>query len=74
MFDNFILDFVVPHFNAKSHLWLFRNVVVRTNGTFVVQQRNGSVEIFFLAGCCRLLVIIGVFVNFNEKAAILHGT
>ncbi len=74
MFDNFILDFVIPHFHTEYHLLLFRHPVQSANGTFVVQQRNGGVEIFFLTGCRRWLVIIGVFVNFNKKVAVLHGT
>jgi hypothetical protein len=69
MFHYFVLDFVVPHFNAESHLWLFCKPVVCAYCALVVQKSNWRVEIFFLVGR-RWLVIIDVFINFNEKIAI----
>jgi hypothetical protein len=65
-----ILNFVVPHFDAESHLVLFGDVIEETGGAFVVQLGDGRVEIIL---ALIVLVIVQVLVNVDAIIAVRHG-
>jgi hypothetical protein len=72
-FHDFTFELRVPEVDAESHLCLVGHDVQQTDGTRVIQQRNGGEVIFAAILRGSWFVVVGVLVDVDAEMAEFHG-